>query len=168
MTRRLMLGARRTQWDLAVEDEIVIAGASEPDLPAIIGLCRELADTIEDAEGLDLEIAAENCRALVRDPDSHILVARVAGAVVGFVNFTTRRTALHPGPSGLIDEVIVSKAHRGSGIGRMLVLTTVEQCRRLGCCEVEVSTEKSNSTARAFYRRLGFREDAVLLELQLE
>jgi RimJ/RimL family protein N-acetyltransferase len=37
----------------------------------------------------------------------------------------------------------------------------------LGCCEVEVSTEKSNAKARRFYKSCGFAEDAVLMEIDL-
>ena len=44
---------------------------------------------------------------------------------------------------------------------------TIERCRELGCCEVEVSTKMTNTAAREFYKRCGFDEDAVLLETQL-
>jgi deoxycytidylate deaminase len=40
-------------------------------------------------------------------------------------------------------------------------------CCRLGCVELEVSTEKTNAAARRFYRQCGFDEDAVLLEMAL-
>lgn len=74
---------------------------------------------------------------------------------------------MHPGPSGLIDELVVSKSSRGAGIGKQLIQAVIDKCRESGCYEVEVSTEKSNTKARRFYKTCGFEEDAVLLELGL-
>jgi GNAT superfamily N-acetyltransferase len=75
---------------------------------------------------------------------------------------------MHPRPSGLIDELIVSGRSQGLGIGKQLILAAITECREIGCCEVEVSTEKSNAKARQFYKACGFKEDAVLLEIDLE
>jgi ribosomal protein S18 acetylase RimI-like enzyme len=151
-----------------VSDDISIEIATEADLPLIKPLLLELLEAMENKEGFDVKGSLENCRNLIKDPASHILLAKDKDAVVGFVNFTTRKTMMHPGLSGLIDELIVSKNYRGLGIGKNLLLAAIEKCRELGCCEVEVSTEKSNAHAREFYRRCGFEEDAVLLEINLE
>ncbi len=141
---------------------------AESDLASIEPLLAELIGSMEDAEQFTVPQAVANCRSLAKDPDHHMLVARQGDRVVGFVNFTTRRTVLHAAPSGLIDELIVSGNERGAGVGKQLVQAVIAECRRLGCCEVEVSTEKSNSRARRFYRARGFDEDAVLLEMDLE
>jgi ribosomal protein S18 acetylase RimI-like enzyme len=151
----------------AAPDAIRIVDAQEADVPAILDLLYQLLDVVEDTDGMDRAKVSENAGLLMSDPDSHILVAKSGDAVVGLINFTMRRTALHEGPSGLIDELVVAREHRGRGIGKMLVSAAAERCRELGCCEVEVSTEKSNTRAREFYRECGFDQDAVLLELDL-
>jgi len=151
-----------------VSSNISIEPATETDLPSIKPLLLELMDSMDNTEGFNIEQAFENCRSLIKDPASHILLAKDKDAVIGFINFTTRKTILHPGPSGLIDELVVSRSHRGRGIGKNLLLAAIEECRELGCCKVEVSTEKSNTHAREFYRRCGFEEDAVLLEINFE
>ncbi len=87
--------------------------------------------------------------------------------VVGFVHFVTRGTVTHRGLSGLIDEFVVAKGFREAGIGRRLLLASIQRCRELGCCEVEVSTERTNKSARAFYRSCGFEERGILLERDL-
>jgi GNAT superfamily N-acetyltransferase len=148
-------------------DNIQIDVAAESDLDAIVSLLRELADTVKDQRGIDVEVAAENLVALLGDSNSRLLVARNGGEVVGFINFTVRRTALHAGLCGLIDEIVVRANLRGSGVGRSLVMAAADTCRRLGCGELEVSTEKANAAARRFYRQCGFDEDAVLLEMEL-
>ena len=151
-----------------MSSNISIEPATETDLPSIKPLLLELMDSMDNTEGFNIEQAFENCRSLIKDPASHILLAKDKDAVIGFINFTTRKTILHPGPSGLIDELVVSRSHRGRGIGKNLLLAAIEECRELGCCKVEVSTEKSNTHAREFYRRCGFEEDAVLLEINFE
>jgi ribosomal protein S18 acetylase RimI-like enzyme len=67
----------------------------------------------------------------------------------------------------MIDELIVSKKYRGQGVGKELLSKVVKHCRDLGCCELEVSTLMSNQIARDFYRKCGFEEEAVLLEIDL-
>jgi GNAT superfamily N-acetyltransferase len=112
-------------------------------------------------------VIERNVKALFEDPSAHIVVARRDGCVVGFVNFTTRRTLIHPAPSDLIDELVVAPECRGQGIGEALVRAARDRCRGLGCCELEVSTPAANDGARRFYRRCGFDEGALLLEMDL-
>ncbi|MCJ7458217.1 MAG: hypothetical protein MUP17_04420, partial [candidate division Zixibacteria bacterium] len=80
---------------------IAIVPATEADIPLIKPLLLELLEAMDNTEGLNIEQAFENIRILIKDPASHILLARDKNAVVGFVNFTTRRTIIHPGLSGL-------------------------------------------------------------------
>ncbi len=147
--------------------EIRVREARESDLLTIGQLTLELIEAMGNTEGIDIKLIAENCRNLLSEVNSHILVAEIGGAVVGFVNFTTRKTILHRGLSGLIDELIIAKSYRGKGIGRQLLLSAIEKSCQLGCCEVEVSTEKTNIKAREFYRQCGFTERGVLFEIDL-
>ena len=147
--------------------EALIREARESELPAIEELLKELVEAVDSREGIDLRRVGANCLALNRAPGSHVLVARPEARVVGFINFTLRSTVLHAKPSGSIDELVVTGDCRGQGIGRRLVEAAVEKCRELGCSEIEVSTEKANRKAREFYKRLGFGENAVLLEREL-
>ena len=149
-------------------NDITITPATEADLPSIKPLLLELMDTMDNTEGFDIEQSFENCGILIKDPAHYMLLAKDKDTFVGFVNFTTRKTIMHPRPSGLVDELIVSRSYRGLGIGKQLILAAIQKCRELECCEVEVSTEKSNAKAREFYQRCGFEEDAVLLEIDLK
>ena len=150
-----------------MSDKVRIVPAAETDLPSIKTLLAELMEAMTSAEGFDVDQSIENCRKLMHDPAHHMLVARYNEHILGFVNFTTRKTIMHPAPSGLIDELVVSESSRGSGIGKQLITAVIDKCRELGCCEVEVSTEKSNARARRFYKSCGFDEEAVLLEIDL-
>ena len=147
--------------------EITIEPATENDLPLIKPLLTELMKAMTDTEGFNVEQSIENCRNRIKDPTQYVLIAKKGDSILGFVNFTIRETIMHPGPSGLIDELVVSESSRDMGIGKQLIQAVVNKCREFGCCEVEVSTEKSNTEARRFYETCGFEEDAVLLELDL-
>ena len=146
---------------------INIAPAREEDLPAITELIVELSDQVDGPDATDRQTIEKNVMVLFHDPAAHFLVARNADVVVGFVNFTTRKTIVHSSESGLIDELIVSGEHRGQGIGKRLISAVMDKCRELGCCELEVSTMMSNKKARGFYKKCGFDEEAVLLEMDL-
>lgn len=67
----------------------------------------------------------------------------------------------------MVDELVVTKEYRGKGVGRQLMLAAIDKCKRIGCCEIEVSTERTNVTATKFYRKCGFEERGTLLELDL-
>ena len=147
--------------------EILIREARESDLLTIRKLTLELIEAMGNTEGIDIKLIAENCQNFLCEANSHILVAEIKGVVVGFLNFTTRKTILHRGLSGLIDELIIAKSYRGKGVGKQLLSSAIKKSRQLGCCEVEVSTEKTNIKAREFYRQCGFTERGVLFEIDL-
>jgi ribosomal protein S18 acetylase RimI-like enzyme len=150
-----------------VKIEAKIRQAIETDIPLIRPLLSELMEAMTDTEGFDMDQSIDNCRIMIRDPAQQVLVALQGSNVVGLVNFTIRKTIMHPSSSGLIDELVVSESSRGTGIAKQLVRAAIEKCRETGCCELEVSTEKSNTKARRFYRACGFEEDAVLLDMDL-
>jgi len=151
-----------------LSERITIKNATTSDIPKIKKLLLALISTIDTSENFNMETATINLHHIIDDPNSHVLLAKVSKDIVGLINFTTRNTILHTAPSGLIDELVVAKPHQGKGIGRKLLKVAIKNCRELGCCEVEVSTERINKKARAFYKACGFKEDAVLLEYDLE
>lgn len=142
----------------------MIIGATEADLASIASLIAELLAAVDTPPNIDLRQAVDNCRALLKEAAHHILVAKQGGVAVGFIHVTMRRTVLHKRASGLIDELVVSRDFRSQGIGKRLLSAAVDTCRKLGCCEVEVSTEMTNVRARDFYKKCGFGEEGVLLE----
>ncbi len=135
--------------------------------PASSAVVRPASSAVVRPASSAEDLIGSNVRALLDDRSARILVAEMDGLVVGMINFSMRRTALHPGPSALIDELVVDRNRRGQGIGRLLIDAALSEARLAGCCEIEVSTEKSHHGARRFYGNCGFDEDAVLLEKDL-
>ena len=75
--------------------DIIIRKAKESDLLTIGKLTLELIEAIGDTEGIDIKLIAENCQNLLSEANSNILVAEIGEVVVGFLNFTTRKTILN-------------------------------------------------------------------------
>ncbi len=148
-------------------NHILIRKANESDLPTIEKIMIELINSMDNKEGIDASVVLENCQSLLKENNSHLLIAEINREMVGFINFTIRRTILHSGPSGLIDEIVVTRNYRGKGVGKQLIGAAIEKCKQLGCCEVEVTTELTNVNAREFYKRCGFEERGVILEKDL-
>ena len=146
---------------------LVIVEAAENDLPDIVALLTKLASALVRQHDLNQQQLSANCLSIIHNPHAFILLAKEGGENIGMVGFSTRRTALHPGPSALIEELIVSEAYRCKGIGSSLLAAAIDKCRQIGCCEIEVSTEMSNEAAKAFYLASGFTGDAVLFEMDL-
>jgi GNAT superfamily N-acetyltransferase len=146
---------------------ILIRKATKSDLPAIRRLLAELISAMDDTECIDIRIPLRTWEHLLKDARSHFLVAATKGTPVGFIHFTVRQTVMHRSPSAMIDELVVTKEYQGRGVGKQLVLATIEKCKQLGCCEVEVSTEKTNVKARKFYRKCGFDKREILFEVDL-
>lgn len=136
--------------------------ARPADAPAVAALMAQLA---EHASGNpDAGVEGRVCALLAR-PDQAVFVAEDAGGqLVGLLSVGHRPTLWHSGPSALIDELVVERAARGRGVGRALVTAAFEWARAAGCSDIGVSTGFANAAARAFYHRVGFDEEALLLE----
>jgi ribosomal protein S18 acetylase RimI-like enzyme len=110
------------------------------------------------------EQVEESLRKMANSDAYQVLLAEDGGQVVGLLSLSFRHTLFHSAPSALIDELVVERAHRRRGVGRQLMAEAIERCRAAGCCEIEVSTERSNEAAQEFYRQHGFSHEAVLFE----
>jgi GNAT superfamily N-acetyltransferase len=98
-------------------------------------------------------------------PQSTMLVAEAEaehGAPLGFVsiahhvNFTGETQAY-------IGELAVREDAEGQGVGRALVHAAESWAREQGYTLVVLDTGAANPRARAFYQRLGYREESVRL-----
>lgn len=148
-------------------NNIFIRKAKKSDQPAIERLLKELIESLDSKEGIDSTVVPEKVVLFLNNTNPYFLVAEIDGDVRGFVDFTVRRTLLHSGPSALIDELVVGSGYQNKGVGKQLLNAVIAYCKQLGCCEVEVSTELTNTNARRFYKKCGFEERGIILEKNL-
>jgi len=102
--------------------------------------------------------------------DDVVLVAERDGAIAGYV-----WAALEPlswkelrGPAGFIHDVAVTEEARCRGIGTQLMRTAIEWLQERGAPRVILWTAAPNDAARALFRRLGFRDTAIEMTMELD
>ena len=125
------------------------------DVPAVVGLVRELAEYEKAAH--EVRLTEEQLRGALFG-DSPALFGHVAerdGEVVGtalwFLNFSTWR-----GTHGIyLEDLYVQPAHRGAGLGRELLRTLAATCVERGYDRLEWSVLDWNEPSIAFYRAAG-------------
>lgn len=118
------------------------------------------------------------------DPDAHLFVAEgeqadgeteghgderaVIGLVQCEVRHTPNRDMLAPRTHVHVEELVVTAAARGRGVGRALMVRAENWARELGITTVELNVFSFNAPARSLYEDLGYRPSAYLLTKQVE
>jgi aminoglycoside 6'-N-acetyltransferase I len=88
-----------------------------------------------------------------------VLVAEVAGVVVGFVEVGLRSHADGCDPmraTGFIEGWYVEPEHRRRGVGRALVVAAEDWARSKGCTEIASDTWIDNEPSQRAHEALGF------------
>ena len=123
-------------------------------------LIRELAM----GEKVESGVTAEEVLAYQRYADSGVIVAELDGQLVGALTYFMRPGLFHGGRWGYIDELIVTAAAQGKGVGDALVAEALRRFAAAGCREAAVSTVFGNDRAAALYRKHGLVDEALQLE----
>lgn len=67
-----------------------------------------------------------------------------------------------------LNQVTIAPDRRREGLGREAMALLEDEARRLGATRIELNVFGGNEPARAFYRSLGYREDAVVMSKGVE
>lgn len=97
-------------------------------------------------------------RSMKRHSDRIILVADLAGQIVGFMALCYMDAMPYPKPWLRITALCVKSSHRGKGIGRALEKAALDTARRLVCGFIEVSSSHSRKKAHRFYSQTGYKD----------
>jgi GNAT superfamily N-acetyltransferase len=125
------------------------------DAAAVVGLVYELADYERARADCTLTESQLHQALFGAAPSLFGHVAVVAGSVVGcslwFLNFSTWR-----GVHGVfLEDLYVQPPHRGSGLGRALLVELARECTRHGYARLEWAVLDWNEPSIGFYRSLG-------------
>ncbi len=96
-------------------------------------------------------------------PDIIILAAERGGEVVGYTYAGVEGNdymALR-GPAGVLYDIVVDPAHRGHGVGRLLLDDALETLAAKGAPRVVLSTAERNDGAQRLFARAGFRRTMI-------
>ena len=141
-------------------DRVILRRAEASDVPGIVGLLAadQLGATRDGVGGAeDLAVYQAAFEAIDRDPAHLLVVAQsgpdlVATMQLSFLPGLARRGALR----AQIEAVRVHQAYRSRGLGAALFAWAIDESRRRHCALVQLTTDKSRTSAHRFYERLGF------------
>lgn len=134
---------------------IEIARVAEADLPELLPLVRGYCDFYEVSPS-DEELLALS-RALIDDPvrDGVQLLARNGGEAVGFATIYWSWATTIAARIGVMNDLFVAPAARGTGAAEQLILACVHECRHHGAAELAWQTAPDNERAKRVYDRVG-------------
>ena len=130
--------------------------ATRADLPAIVGLIRELA-AYEKLEHLVVATPESMHPHLFGPhPAAEAVVAESeGGAIVAFALFFTNFSTFLGQPGLYLEDLYVQPAHRGTGLGKALLQHLGALAVERGCGRFEWSVLDWNESAIGFYQRMG-------------
>jgi ribosomal protein S18 acetylase RimI-like enzyme len=103
-------------------------------------------------------------------PGVVLLVAERDGAVIGYsfgavegYDYMSLR-----GPAGVLHDIVVDPAHRGYGVGRMLLDAAIAALGARGVPQIVLATAERNEAAQRLFTRAGFRQTMREMTRELE
>jgi GNAT superfamily N-acetyltransferase len=134
--------------------EHTLRPAQPEDLPAIVGLIRELA-VFENLEHLMVATPQAMHPHLFGDkPAAEAVVDEVGGAVVAFALFFTNFSTFLAKPGIYLEDLYVQPAHRGHGLGKALLQHLGSLAVERGCGRFEWCVLDWNENAIRFYEKM--------------
>lgn len=117
----------------------IIRPATSADVPAILGLIRELAEYEKLAH--EAKATADGLSAALFEPRpvAEALIAEVSGEAVGFALFFSTYSTFVGKPGIYLEDVYVKPEHRGGGIGKAFFRELGQLAVERGCGRLEWS-----------------------------
>jgi GNAT superfamily N-acetyltransferase len=146
-----------------VSTEHVITVVAEADLEDLLPLMRGYCDFYEVSPPDEALLALS--RALIADPEREglQLIARATdGSAVGFATVYWTWQTTTASRVGVMNDLFVSDAARGTGLADRLIAACRERCAAHGARSLTWQTAKDNHRAQKVYERVGGRRSEWL------
>lgn len=131
-----------------------IRHAAHADLDTLVELIGCLF-ALEPDHLFDPAKARRGLTQLLANPDgAAVWVAERQGMAVGMCSAQIAISTVEGGPVAWIEDVVVSPALRGQGIGRALLDAVSAWATRRGLSRLQLLADRDNAAAQAFYQRL--------------
>jgi len=140
--------------DLSLVMKIEVAQIS--DIPELCVLLESLFS--QEAEFKpDRNAQIRGLRSVIDNEDvGDILVVRESDNIIAMLNLLYTVSTALGGRVGILEDMVVSSAGRGSGIGSKLLERALEFAREKGCQRITLLTDHDNNGAHRFYQKHGF------------
>ena len=137
--------------------ELAISRAGPADLDALALLFDAYRGFYGQAS--DVAGARDWLRSRLRVGESVVLVAKRAGAAVGFVQLYPMFSSVRMARTWILNDLFVDAAARRGGVARALLDAAASFAREDGAAGLSLETGRDNAAARALYRAAGWHED---------
>lgn len=134
-------------------ERIRVRPARPDDADAVAALAHALS--VHDNEPTGNFTPDAMRQAVFDDPRVRVLVAEVAGKVVGYVMFHDSYDTANAARGLYLNDIIVEESLRGDGVARRLMAAVMREAKRQGDVFVWWVAKPTNARALAFYRKLG-------------
>lgn len=138
-----------------------ITGVTASDLPELLPMMRGYCDFYRVNPSDDRLLALSN--ALIDHPDEGVqLIARGDGAPLGFATIYWTWQTLYAARVGVLNDLYVEAAARGTGTGRALIDRGLQLCRDRGAEKLVWETAPDNAAAQRLYDGIGAEKSTWL------
>jgi GNAT superfamily N-acetyltransferase len=141
---------------------LTITTVGTADIPELMPMLRAYCDfyRVDPSDERLLALVA----ALIAEPSEGLqLIARdTDGTPLGFATIYWTWQTLHAGRVGVLNDLFVVPASRGSGTGRALIERCRELCRERGAEKLVWETAPDNATAQRLYDGIGAEKSTWL------
>lgn len=157
---------------------ILIRPFEPADREAAIGLFQELnafehaisAESLTDRE--TAAVGQAEAEAMVAEDGAALVMAvsdgQIAGMLLWYVADGESYLAEHLRRYGKVDALVVGRAHRGKGIGNLLLAEAERLTRERGLSRMMLHVIAGNDGAAEAYRRFGFRPHSTNMAKDLD
>ena len=137
--------------------ELAISRAGPADLDALALLFDAYRGFYGQAS--DIAGARDWLRSRLRVGESVVLVAKRAGAAVGFVQLYPMFSSVRMARTWILNDLFVDAAARRGRVAPALLDAASSFAREDGAAGLSLETGRDNAAARALYRAAGWHED---------
>ena len=138
---------------------ITIRRGVEADLPQVLGLIQELAEYERAPQEVTNTLAGMQRDGFGSDPIFKFFVAANAeGAILGIALYYTAYSTWK-GRMLYLEDLVVTEAARGTGLGKLLFDAVVHEARTTGANRMKWQVLEWNEPAIGFYKKIGANLD---------
>lgn len=130
--------------------------ASPDDAPDLARMLHDFNVEYEDPTP-GTGVLEARVRKFMADRTKWYLVAGDGSRSLGFAQFDFHPSIWSEGPILFLDELYVKPAHRGNGLGKLMMETLRSAAEERGAAGMEVVTGEDDTAARGLYESFGFR-----------
>lgn len=118
-------------------------------------LLNEVNQLLPQLSGSAKPLTEVELKAILDSDTTHLLTVEDTSYLCGMLTLVVFRI-----PTGIrawIEDVVVSEAHRGQGIGKMLVNAAIDLARSKGATMIDLTSRPSREAANRLYQKLDFK-----------